>query len=178
MTADRSDFSRGEEQGPTSRPRNNGVLLAETLRNGDARDAAPPGKGEEKISVFWRVFGGTILSITALVVITVYQQFSGALAELRSDMIRSNEARAELLKKEEFNNRLTSVWNSMKDLQTGQAAVTSVRERASLLEQQLKTAEDERKELSRELQKLRERVAALEGRQAHAAHERAAPAAQ
>ena len=107
MSAERSDYSCGEDQTPTGRTRNNVALMAETLRNGAGRDvAAPPAKGEEKISVFWRVFGGTILSIVALVVITVYQQFSSSLAELRNDMIRSNEARAELLKKDEFNSRM------------------------------------------------------------------------
>jgi hypothetical protein len=145
------------------RARNNLVALSETLRNGAAGGTAAAGKGEERISLFWRIFGGTLLSIAALVVVTVYQQFSNSLFELRNDMIHLNEARADLIKKDDFNNRLTSVWNSMKDLQTATTAVTGLRERTLLLEQQLKEAEAERKELAREVQHLRDRVAATEG---------------
>ena len=36
-------------------------------------------KAEEKISVFWRVFGGTILSITALAVISAYQSLANGI---------------------------------------------------------------------------------------------------
>jgi hypothetical protein len=140
------------------------AVLSETLRNGAAAAAAASGKGEERISLFWRIFGGTLLSIAALVVVTVYQQFSNSVVELRNDMIRLNESRADLLKKDEFNNRMTSVWNSIKDLQTANTAVTGMRERSALLEQQLKAAEDERKELTKQLQQLRERLAAVEGR--------------
>ena len=143
------------------RNRTNTAAASETLRNGAAGGAA--GKGEERISLFWRVFGGTLLSIAALVVVTLYQQFSNNLVELRNDMIHLNEARADLVKKDDFNNRLTSVWNGMKDLQTATASITSMRERTALLEQQLKEAEGERKELTREVQQLRDRVAATEG---------------
>jgi hypothetical protein len=145
------------------RGRANTAALAETLRNGSAA-AAAAGKGEDRISLFWRIFGGTLLSIAALVVVTVYQQFSNSLFEIRNDMTRLNESRADLIKKDEFNTRMTSVWNSMKDFQTTTTAVTGMRERSALLEQQLKTAEDERKELTRQLQQLRERLAAVEGR--------------
>ena len=137
-------------------------VAAETLRSGSATAAV--GKGEDRISLFWRIFGGTLLSIAALVVVTVYQQFSNSLFELRSDMIRLNESRADLLKKDEFNTRMTSVWSSMKDLQTAETALTGLRERSALLEQQFKAAEDERKELTRQLQQLRERLAVVEGR--------------
>ena len=148
--------------GITIRGRTSTAVLAETLRNSAAAGAA--GKGEERISLFWRIFGGTLLSIAALVGVTVYQQFSNSLLELRNDMIRLSESRADLLKKDEFNTRMTSVWSSMKDLQTAETAVTGLRERSALLEQQLKAAEDERKELTRELQQLRERLAVVEGR--------------
>jgi septal ring factor EnvC (AmiA/AmiB activator) len=153
----REDAGNSGVRGP-----NNLAALSETLRNG-AASGSMPAKGEERVSLFWRVFGGTLLSIAALVVITVYQQFSSSLHELRSDVIHVNEARADLVTKEDFNNRLTSVWNSMKDVQTATATVATLRERTALLEQQLKEAENERKELTREVQQLRDRVAATEG---------------
>ena len=55
--------------------------------------------------MFWRVFGGTILSIFALVAVTLYNNQTNTINELRSEVNRSNEARAELVKKEEFNSR-------------------------------------------------------------------------
>jgi hypothetical protein len=144
------------------RGRANTAAVAEALRHGAAAGTAA--KGEDRISLFWRIFGGTLLSIAALVVVTVYQQFSNSLFEVRNDMIRLNESRADLIKKDEFNTRMTSVWSSMKDLQATTTAVTGMRERSALLEQQLKTAEDERKEMGRQLQQLRERLAVVEGR--------------
>jgi hypothetical protein len=160
----------GEEEGVTVRPRNATVLAAETLRSAGNQDHGPAPRGEDRISLFWRVFGGTLLSIAALVVITVYQGFSSTLNDLRSEVAQINVARAELIKKDEFNNRLTSVWSGMKDVQTANMALTTAQERmgerTTLLEQQVKEGEQERKALQQELQQVRERLAALEGRQA------------
>jgi hypothetical protein len=147
--------------GIMARARNNTAALSETLRSGAA---AAQAKGEERISLFWRVFGGTLLSIAALVVVTVYQQFSNSLLDLRNSITHLNESRAELLQKDEFNSRMTSVWNGIKDMQAANATVASLRERSALLEQQLKAAEDERKDMTRQLQQLRERLAVVEGR--------------
>ena len=48
--------------------RGEGVAAAETLRSGGESAARPAEKKDEEqhVSVFWRVFGGTILSIVAL----------------------------------------------------------------------------------------------------------------
>ena len=98
------------QQSGTGRAQAASVLAVETLRNADAQGllASKAPKGEERIGVFWRVFGGTLLSIAALVCITVYQQFTSVLNELRSDVNHLNESRGDLVKKEEFNSRLTS----------------------------------------------------------------------
>src|SRR5438874_345207 len=60
-----------------------GFAVAETLRSVSVcKEESPPAKadrGEEKISVFWRVFGGTLLSIGALVVMTAYSGISGSI---------------------------------------------------------------------------------------------------
>ncbi|HEV3263282.1 MAG TPA: hypothetical protein VG013_40985 [Gemmataceae bacterium] len=143
------------------------LAAAETLRNAQdqGRLAANPPKGEERIGVFWRVFGGTLLSIVALVCITVYQQFTSVLNELRNDVNRLNESRADLVKKEEFNSRMTSVWAGMKDFQGATTAFTAAKERLTFLEQHLKASEDDRKESVRELQHVRERLAVIEGSQ-------------
>jgi DNA repair exonuclease SbcCD ATPase subunit len=167
--------------------------------------------GDEKLSLFWRVFGGTILSIVALVGITIYNNLSTSISELRSELSRVNEARAELVKKEEFNARTQNVWDRLQALQELKVTVTALKEQVAglgdkkaefqavqdkltLIEQRLRTAEedhkalskaelavaaleqkaaaresqlkageDERKELARQLQDLRERLAKVEG---------------
>jgi hypothetical protein len=156
------------------------LLAAEALRNAAAVGLpAAPAKPEERLPVFWRVFGATLLSIAALIVITLCQHFSNSLNELRAelghlcedlhkDLARLSESHGRLIPKEEFNTRLTSVWNSLKDLQALSVTVAALKEKTLVREEQQR-AQDERKELVRELQQLRERLALLEGRQDAAA---------
>jgi hypothetical protein len=166
------DDHRVEQRAPQP-PANGTLLAAETLRS--TALAGVPAKGEERLPVFWRVFGATLLSIAALVVITLCQHFSSSLNELRSDlghlnedlrkdMARLNESQAHLVPKEEFSTRITSVWNSIKELQTLSSTVAALKEKALVRDEQLREQE-ERRELVRELQRLRERLATLEGRQ-------------
>ncbi|HVK11689.1 MAG TPA: hypothetical protein VM597_23155 [Gemmataceae bacterium] len=112
--------------------------------------------GEDRLSLFWRVFGGTILSIVTLVGITIYNNLSSSISELRSELNRVNEARAELVKKEEFNARTQNVWDRVQSLQELKVTVTA-------REAQLKVADEERRELAKQLQDLRERLAKVEG---------------
>jgi heme exporter protein D len=56
---------------------------------------------QDRTSPFWRVFGAALLSIAALVIITLIQQFSSILTEVCQDLNRMHEARAELARKEE-----------------------------------------------------------------------------
>jgi hypothetical protein len=138
------------------------VLSTEALRQSEAANAASS-KPEEKISVFWRVFGGTLLSIAALVLLTVYQGISSNINELRNDLTHVRELQVDMVKKDEFNTRTTTMWSSVKENFND---VPALKTRATLLESQLKTADQERKDLAHEVQALRERMAALEGRQA------------
>ena len=89
---------------------------------------------------------------------------TASLSDLRTGLNRLNESRGDLVKADDFNNRMTSVWNGIKDLQVEKANVTALKERSVLLEQQVKVADEERKELTRELQKLRERLAVQEAK--------------
>ena len=187
------------------------VVAAGTLRAPDPRPDPTHRHPDDRLSVFWRVFGGTILSITALVAITLYNNLSNTINELRTEVSRANEARAELVKKEEFNARTQNIWDRVQTLQELRATVAglkeqvsgfsekqgdlkSVRDQLGLLEQRLKMAEDdhkalakaentitaleqkaaardaqfkaaeeERKELAKQLLELRERLAKVEG---------------
>ena len=151
-------------------------------------DVAAKPKKESRVLMFWSLCGGSVLSIAAMVLITLYQQFVANLGELRSGLERLNESRGDFVKNDEFNNRMASVWSAMKDFQSASttltalkeqvalsqqqakdrdsagAAVSAMKERCALLEQQLKVGEDERKEMAHELQALRERQAVVEGR--------------
>jgi hypothetical protein len=141
------------------------LLTTEALPAAAAHAAEPPPKGEDRSPLFWRVCGGAVLSIAALVALNAYQQLSHGIAEVRRDVSHVNEARGELVKKEELNGRVSSLWSGIKELQANGAGLTSVREKVAAQEQQFKSAEEERKELAREVQRLRERLAKLEARQ-------------
>src|SRR5207245_11060665 len=101
---DLSDNSYERREEPDSRARLGTPAVAmETLRAATAAAGLPrtPEKGEERVSWFWRVFGGTLLSLAGLVVMTLYQQFTNGLHDLRTDLNHLNEARGDLIKKDE-----------------------------------------------------------------------------
>lgn len=147
------------------------VLAAGTLRSGEhlpteTRKARHNDHPEERLSLFWRVFGGTALSIVALVAITLYNNQTSSINELRAEVSRVNEARAELVKKEEFNARNQNMWDRIQAIQelrvtvTGlkeqmagigekQADVKAVRDALMAIEQRLKAAEDDHKALAK-----------------------------
>src|SRR4051812_32032985 len=106
-------------QDEETQERNGEVTMLETVRS--AADSSsdkpePKKKDEEGMSLFWRVFGGTILSIVALVSITLYNNMSSSITELRAEVSREREARAELVKKDEFNARVTAQYERMRGI--------------------------------------------------------------
>jgi hypothetical protein len=155
-----------EEQSALVRVPNSAVLTAETLRSsgGFAARVEQSPKSEDRLPMFWRVFGGTMLSIAALVGLTVYQQFTGSLYDLRKEINALHEARADLVKKDELNNRLTPMWAALKESQTAGGEIAALKERCTNLLDQLKTTDNDRKQLAAEVQKLRDRLVLLEGR--------------
>jgi hypothetical protein len=156
---------REEEQDALVRLPNTALVTAETLRSTAGYATQPaPAKPEEKLPLFWRLFGGTVLSIAALVCLTVYQQFNSTLYDLRKEINAQHEARADLVKKDELNNRLTPMWNGFKELQAASGEVAALKERAAILQDQLKASENDRKQLTTEVQQLRDRLLLLEGR--------------
>jgi hypothetical protein len=145
------------------------LLAVATLKGADrAYHAQPQQKAEadeQKISIFWRVFGGAIISIAALAAITLYNNLATGIAELRTEIGRGNDARAELVKKDEFNSRSTSMWNRIQELQAMQLAMTSLKEKVSGLEQQLRAADEDHKSLLQaqvQISGLQEKAAARE----------------
>ncbi len=126
-------------------------------------------KGEEHISLFWRVFGGTILSIVALVGITIYNSMTSSITELRNEVSREREARAELVKKEEFNARVTAQYERMRGIETVKVELEGLKEKVNSnanamtsIKRESSTTADTIKKESAALEVLKERVAALE----------------
>ena len=159
--------SRKQSETISAQPTMSPGLATEILRRVEEahQQMAPASGGEEKLSLFWRVFGGTILSIVALVAITLYQQLTGSIAELRANLAHLSEIQAEMIKKDEVENRFNTVWTSFRDVETSLPAVkTTVQQ----LETRLHSSEDSGKELCRSLLNLRERVAVLEAQAAAA----------
>ncbi|HEY1381246.1 MAG TPA: hypothetical protein VGF55_30885 [Gemmataceae bacterium] len=143
------------------------ILAAETLRAGDTADKRPKDgeKTEERISVFWRVFGGTILSITALMVISAYQTLANGIHEVRTDLGRLREATADFIKKDEFNSRTTKLWDGIREVQAIDPKVTVLTNRLTAQETQLTAADRERKEMQTailQLTALKDRLAAAD----------------
>lgn len=150
------------------------ILVAETLRNAaNPSTGEIPGKpAEEHGSVFWRVLGGTVLSIAAMVAVTLYQQVTSSVNEVRNSIAALNtdirkdmgqvvKAQGDMLRKDEFNGRMGSVWGSIKDLQAMQAALTSLKERSLVRDQQEKADADVREELRKALQQAASDLAVL-----------------
>jgi hypothetical protein len=130
--------------------------------------APDPDKAEEKrIPLFWRIFGGTVLSIVALVCMAAYQHLGCQVAglrndlghlsgDLRKDLGRISESYADLVKKEECNTRVRGVWDAIKELRADRSDLTTLKERCAVLLEVFKAGEAERQKLAKEIQALRE----------------------
>lgn len=110
-------------------------LAVETARS--ASQPPPPAKhgepkkDEEKIHVFWRLFGGTVLSIVALVAITLYNNINGSINDLRQELSREREARAGLVKKEDADTRSKSQWDRIRAVEGYKLDIEAVKERTA-----------------------------------------------
>lgn len=160
-------------------------------RNGRADDAPvvahalhaavgghPEKKDEEKLSIYWRVFGGTVLSIVALVAVTLYNNVTTniselraevnranearatAAAELRAELARANETRADLVRKDEFSARMTSNWDRVQALQqqnnAQNATLTSLKTELDGVKERFAAATGDFKASRDDIQKLKQ----------------------
>lgn len=143
--------------------------------------AGEPKKEEEHISLFWRVFGGTILSIVALVSITLFNNMSSSITELRAELSREREERAGLVKKDEYNARVTAQYERMRGIDSLKVELEGMKEKVhtnatsldslkrdtgtaiEAVKKDLGTTSDAMKKDAAALEVLKERVVALEG---------------
>jgi len=145
-----------------------GLAAAETMRTAvqAAHDKGETSKrDEEKLSIFWRVFGGTILSIIALMVINLFNNLYGTIGELRAEINKEREARSELVKKDEFNTRITSQYERIRAAESMQNTLAALRSEHDGLKEAVKAnaaAVEAVKKEAAALDSIRERIVTLE----------------
>lgn len=102
--------------------------------------------------------GGTLLSGLGFVALALFEQYNGMLSELRQDLKHFNEVSSEFAKKDSLQRLREQLFKDhIKEMQD--AAVIRTQ-----LDMELKASEKARDELARELQRMRERMAYIEGR--------------
>jgi hypothetical protein len=138
------------------------------------RPAASRGK---RHTLLWGISGGTLLSIVGFIAMIGYQEYSESLHQLRGDLRNFNQHATDVVKKDELRNRTTALWTVIREMQAAHAddvrkfqainlAAAGHEARLAEASRRVKDLEDERREMSREVQQLRERLACVEGRQA------------
>ncbi len=173
----------GKEAEGTVGPRRNGTdedgaqdsmdpaVVSEVMRSAAANTPGFTGekKDEEKMSLFWRVFGGTILSIVALVSVTLFNNISSSIADLRTEIGRERDARNALAKKEDMDSRVKSLYERIRTVEAYKSEIEAVKERTSANAMNLESAKKDlgasvetiRKDTSG-IDLLKDRVAAIE----------------
>jgi chromosome segregation ATPase len=135
--------------------------------------SAKPHKDEDKANQFWRIFGGTVMSIAALVAITLYNGMHSSIAELRADIAKLNEARVDAAKKED----LAALRTQVTLLGGYRTEIDSLKERASKYRSDIDEAKKDtqarldlaKKERDDSLEAMRKELAPLETIKAKAA---------
>jgi hypothetical protein len=121
----------------------------------------PLPKRRGRAALFWGM-GGTILSGVGFIALALFEQYNGMLSELRGDLKHFNETASEFVKRESFQRFRDQFKERMKEFEA--ANLSKVQ-----MEQEMRASEKAREELAHELQRMRERVAYIEGRQTAAA---------
>ena len=179
MTTKRDDADRPDVASrPDLTPTVSQVLRAvdEASMAGYPKSAGHP--DDQKMSLFWRVFGGTILSIVALVAITLFNNVMTSLSDLRAELTKANEARAtavndlradiargadaraDLVRKDEFNTRLSTNWTQVQAVQAQTNAQNAI---VTSLKAELDGLKDRLTRQTADADGLKKDVAALEG---------------
>jgi DNA repair exonuclease SbcCD ATPase subunit len=136
-----------KDQSPALRSPASTLLAAETLRSSSSPAAQEEAKEEKRIPLVWRIFGGTVLSIGALIAITLYQQLHNKVETLADTLV----------KKQEFFDSRKGIWDHMEKLRAqGQSVDAEIQQRCARLEQQAKTSEEHHQEIVPELKQVRE----------------------
>ena len=146
----------------------------QALQVATATAAMPVKKSDdEKMSIFWRVFGGAILSVAALGAFTLYNTLTSNIAELRADVSRLNEVKAEAAKKEDVAALRAREDENRRELDGQKDRLNKYRQEMDAAKKESCTATDAvkkdltatEKELQKALAEVREKLARIEGQQ-------------
>jgi regulator of replication initiation timing len=140
------------------------TLPAATSAAAGSAPAVPRKSDEEKVSLFWRLFGGAVISMACLGGFTLYNTLTSSIAELRAENSRLKEDAAALRTRADDNRREI---DSMKErLSKYRLEMDAAKKDAGTATDGVKrevTAVE--KELQKALAEVREKLARLEGRQ-------------
>ena len=120
--------------------------------------------------MIWGI-GSTVLSVLGFLAWGLFEQYNSSLAELRADLKHFNEVSSTFVKKESMLRFRDQTKAQYKEMQ-------SVSLSNKQLEAELKASEKAREETIRELMRLRERLAFVEGRQSVAPNQGTTPTKQ
>ncbi len=106
-------------------------------------------------ALFWGILS-TVLSAIGLIGLALFEQYNGMLSELRTDLKHFNETSSAFVKKD----KMLKCWERLKESSKEMHLSAVARER---VEKELKASERIREDMLKEMQRLRERLAYLEG---------------
>jgi hypothetical protein len=147
--------------------------LVEEQKKQVAAPAEPPKEEKKKDPeppLFWKLCSAALLSVAALICVTLYNQLSASSGAVRADLgqIRNEvtNLRNDLVSKDDYHARTVGVIDDIKKAQaTNNASIDTWRD---LLQEQKTTSAELRnqiKEMEKDLQRLRERLSILEQRE-------------
>jgi hypothetical protein len=122
---------------------------------GSSASLSPPKTG--RYALIWGA-GSTILSVVGFLGYMMFEQYNNSLSELRTDLKHFNETTSSFVQREQFNKCRDQMREHLKEVR----AVNTAR---AQLEHELQLSEKAREEMVQELQRIRERLAYVEGHQ-------------
>jgi hypothetical protein len=146
-----------------------------------ARAPAEPAKEEKKektdgVPMFWKLCSAALLSVGALIAVTLYNQLSATNSALRADVNALRERNNELVRKDEYNQRNVAILATIQGVEANnKAAMDLWKERALRLEADAHNRNEKISKLENDLSALRERLAAAEFALAAASPKEKAP---
>lgn len=102
-----------------------------------------------------KIMEGAFISIVGVLAISIFQSFSANITDVRAEVNRINKDHIDYVRKADLETRLNSQWAAIREL-------SGTKEKTNLLEQNYKSVNEDVRELSKQVQILRERVASLE----------------
>lgn len=149
----------------------------ETVPVPQKQTTEPDRVGDSGMTWLWRVSGGVLLLAATLVCVAVHQsmdrqidqlrkQLAELNQELRRDLGRLSESHGSMIRKEDHNTKLRTVWDKLREIGGDHTALARVHERCAVLQEMYRGNEEDRKQMSEEIRKLREGQSADTDRQA------------